>query len=113
MVSYYLMRTTSFFQICLGFLLLMGTIALFHLLGIKIDFITMLLLTIFTIAISIFFYNESNKMTKDISDLIRDLKTDVSILKDRGDGIVKHIKTSKSSINQDKIRRIYGRWVKT
>ncbi len=100
------MDIVSFIEICFGFLLLMGTIALFHLLGIDLDFVTMLLLTIFTISISIFFYSESNKMTRSISALIYDLKKDVSLIKDRG-GIMKNIKTSKSLINQDKISSWY------
>jgi len=99
------MDIISFLEMCFGFLLLMGMIALFQLLGIDINFIALLILTIFTIAISIFFYNESNKMTRSISNLISDIKKDVSIIRERE--IVKDIKTLRSLIDHDKIKGWY------
>jgi uncharacterized protein YacL len=78
---------------------------LFHLLKIDLDFITTFLFTIFTIAISIFFYNESTKTANIIRSLVIEVK-----------GKVEHLGTNEktedlsilhTSSNRENIRRFY------
>jgi len=64
------MKGLPFIQICIGFLLVIFSVAAFQILGLDVDFITMFILTIFTIAISIFFYTESGRMSARIVNLI-------------------------------------------
>ena len=100
------MRGINFCQGCIAFIILVLSICLLSFFDMNSSFITNLLLTIFTIAISIFFYNESNKNTNLIKDLVTRIQGDVSSIKSQQDK-AQNLITKPSSINKNQIRRIY------
>ncbi len=68
------MKWQDFCQICIAFIILIFSVLLFSLLKIDLSFITAFLFIIFTIAISIFFYNESTKISNAIKDLVIEIR---------------------------------------
>lgn len=98
------MKWQEFCQMCLAYTLLIFSVLFFSLLKIDLNFVTTFLFTIFTISISIFFYNESTKATNMLEKLIIQIK-----------GTVEHIENNtiktedlsilSTSIDQKNIRR--------
>ena len=97
------MRITNFIELMLSFILLVLSIGFFHFIKIDINFITTLLLTVFTIGISIFFYSESNMAYRKIRDLIGGLNIKMAHIEEQTKGI--NIYKTKTLLNQEQIKR--------
>ena len=98
------MKWQDFCQMCIALLIMVFSISLFSALKIEMNFITTLLLTIFTIGISIFFYNESNKISIVIKELITKMQGDVATIKQQTN-IPEKLKTTLTSTNVEELRR--------
>ena len=100
------MKTIDFVQILIAFVALVLSIGFFKSIELEINFITTLLLTVFTISISIFFYSESNKISKKIMDILGRLNTKVTTIEEKTKKI-EHLNRSKAFSNQDQVRRMF------
>jgi hypothetical protein len=74
------MKWEVFLQIIIVYILLLISIIIFNALGLDINFIVSFIFAIVTLAISIFFFAESNKLSNSISERILLLKKDVENL---------------------------------
>ena len=102
------MKWESFCQGCIGFILLILGVTLLSILKIDLNFISTFLFAIFTIAISIFFYNESTKATNLLQKLIIEVRGQVQHLEDSNQKI-EHLNISGTSLKQGNIRGLYIR----
>ncbi len=101
-----------FVQICIGFMLVIFSVATFQLLGLDVDFVTTFILTIFTIAISIFFYTESARISARIVRLINRIDINVNRIDSNVDrikesSIGQNLYRSSALSNQEDIRRFF------
>ena len=101
------MRWRDFYQMCIAFLILIFSISLFCALKIEFNFIITLLLTIFTIGISIFFYNESTKISIAIKELMTKMQGDVVASIKQQTNITEKLNTMTTFINDEELRGLY------
>jgi len=97
------MRLISFIELMISAILLVLSVGFLHLLKIDINFITTLLLTIFAIAISIFFYSESNRVYQKLKDLIGGLDVKMAKIEEHTKDII--INRYYDSLSQEQIKR--------
>ena len=96
----------NFCEGAISFILLILSICLFHTLGIELNFITMFLLTIFTIGISIFFYRESINVSTKIIELVGDVQSNVKEMR-KERGIAENLYTPSTFLGESKIKGWY------
>lgn len=106
------MKGVSFVQICLGFLLVIFSVGAFQILGLDVDFVTMFILTIFTIVISIFFYTESGRMSARIVNLINKIdfnvnRIDSNVVQMKESTMGQYLNRLPTLSNKEDIERLY------
>ena len=97
------MNWSSFWQVFFGFWAFVVAIAFFNQIGLDTNFIITFVLSIFAIAISIFFFSESNKISNIIMDKLSGIKEDGEGMKSFLDILYRKIdKVQYPNTNEDK-----------